>query len=251
MSLARLHEHRQIWARKTVLAPIYNRWFDAVLAEISPGARVLELGAGPGFFAARARAMRGDLTWVSSELIPTPWNQVVADAHRLPLRSQTFDALVGLDVLHHLARPGDFFQEAARVLRPAGRIVMVEPWITPASYPIYRFLHQERCSLGVDAWAPFGSQAETPKDAFDGDSAIVWALARRTPAVRWAELGFAPPQVRALNNFAYVLSLGFKRPCLLPAGLTAPLLRLEDAMSALAPWLGARALVSWRRVPTA
>jgi SAM-dependent methyltransferase len=244
MSLAQLQEHRRIWAEKPVLSAIYRRWFDAVLDATPRGARVLELGAGPGFFAEHARSARRDLVWISSELTPTPWNQLVADALRLPLRAQSFDAVVGLDVLHHLGRPADFFREAARVLRPSGRVVMVEPWITPASYPIYRFLHQEDCRLGVDPWAPFGHDK---KDSFEGDAAVVWALVRRTADERWRELGFRPPEVRPLNGFAYLLSLGFKRPSLLPAALASPLFRLEDWTEPLARWLGLRAQVIWRR----
>ncbi len=248
MSLERLATHRRIWSRKPTLATIYGQWFDLLLADMPPGARVLEVGAGPGFFAEHARRMRRDLRWISSDLIRTPWNHVVADALRLPVREGTFDFIAGLDVLHHFSRPRDFFREAARALRPAGRIVLVEPWITPVSYPIYRFLHQEDCRLEVDPWAPFGADGSGAKDAFDGDAALVWALVRRTSETNWRALGFLPPRVRPLNCFAYILSLGFKPASLLPRGLAAPLVRLDAATSSrLASRLGARACVVWER----
>jgi len=244
VSLAQLHEHRRVWAAKPALQRIYEVWFDRLLSGLGSGARVLEVGAGPGFLAEYARRRRPDLRWHSSDLLATPWNDIVADALRLPLASASVDAVVGLDFIHHLARPADFFRESARVLRPGGVVTAVEPWITPASLPVYLFLHQERCRLRVDPWKPFAE--DDRKDAFDGESALVWALARAR-AEEWASLGFDPPARRALNAFAYLASLGFKRASLLPRLALGPLLRLDRWAEPLAGWLGLRVYVRWRR----
>src|SRR5262249_8884520 len=137
MSLARLHVHRATWAAKPVLRAVYTVWFDQLLSVLPEDARVLEVGAGPGFMAEYARAQRPDLRWQASDLLAAPWNDFVADAQRLPLIDASLDAVVGLDFVHHLARPADFFAEAARVLRGGGFVAAIEPWITPLSLPIY------------------------------------------------------------------------------------------------------------------
>lgn len=245
MSLERLREHRRLWRQKPVLARVYGAWFDAILSELPQGARVLEVGAGPGFFAEHSRRSRPDLRWIASDLVGTPWNDVAADALKLPLRSESIDAVVGLDFLHHLAHPADFFREARRVLAPSGRLVAIEPWLTPFSYPVYRFLHHERCRLRLDPWDPFSDTAA--KDAFDGDSGLVRALVRRTSAEQWRQLGLLAPRVHPLNAFAYLLSLGFKPSCLLPYGAARALIRLDEAGRALAPWLGLRTRLVWER----
>lgn len=245
MSLPTLEEHRRIWDRKPVLERVYRAWFDALLGLLPQGAQVLEVGAGPGFFSLHARRARPDLRWVASDLTPAPWNDVAADAGRLPLRSASVEAVVGLDVIHHLGDPGRFLGEAARVLKAGGRLAAVEPWVTPFSYPVYRWLHQEGCRPGVDPWRPFGDRRE--KEAFEGDNGILTRLVRVTPAERWRSLGFRPPQLVLLNGFAYLLSLGFREGSLLPSRLAPLLLALDRRAAPLASLLGMRALAFWDR----
>jgi SAM-dependent methyltransferase len=244
VSFERLHEHRRLWRAKPVLARVYAPWFDALLAAAPPASRVLEVGAGPGFLEEAARERRADLRWTSSDLHPSPWNDLAADAGRLPLASGAVDAVMGLDVLHHLADPAAHFREAARVLRPEGRIALVEPWITPLSWVVYRFFHHEECRLSVDPWNPFPGPA---KDSFDGDAAVPWKLVRETSAARWRELGFFPPTVLRVNAFGYLLSLGFRPASLLPASLAGPMAALDRATRVLAPLTALRALLFWNR----
>lgn len=64
-----------------------------------------------------------------------PADRVIADARALPLADGTFDVVIVQGGLHHVERlPDDLdrvLAEAARVLRPDGRFVAVEPWRTP------------------------------------------------------------------------------------------------------------------------
>lgn len=245
MSLERLREHRDLWKTKPVLAEVYGVWFRELVSLAAPGARVLEVGAGPGLLSEWAHRHRPDLRWIAADILPASWNDLAADASALPLREQGVDLLVGIDVLHHLARPRDFFKEAARVIGPRGRLALVEPWVTALSYPIYRFVHQEGCTLGIDPWDPFG--AATAKDAFEGDGALPWSIVRSTGESGWRALGFESPRVVTANGFAYLMTLGFRRGSLLPRWGAGALLRMDAALRGLSRWTGMRALLTWER----
>lgn len=245
MSIEKLEEHRRLWEEKPLLRRVYAVWFDSLLEAQPQGARVLELGAGPGLLAGYARERRPDLRWTASDILPAAWNDVAANALRLPFGPGVFDGVVGLDVLHHLARPAAFFEEVARVLSPTGTLTMVEPWVTPFSYPIYRWLHPEGCRLSIDPWAPFGAGEQ--KDAFDGDGAIVWKLIRRSPPERWAALGLTAPRTSLFTGFAYLASLGFREGSLVPDRAGPALLGLDRGARVMAGWLGMRVRAVWRR----
>jgi SAM-dependent methyltransferase len=249
MSLDLLEEHRRMWQAKPVLSDVYRVWFDALLGALEPShRRVLELGAGPGFFTEYARRRRPGLVWIAADLVATPWNDVAADGLRLPFRTASLDTILAVDLLHHLARPMQFFEEAGRTLAPGGRVAVIEPWVTPLSYPIYRWLHQEGCTPGLDPRQPFGGGAKQP---MDGDAAVVWRLVRASTEADWRRVGFAPPRCAVLNGFAYLASLGFKRWSLLPRRLAPALLRLDGAAAALAPLLGLRVHAVWEKVAAA
>ena len=244
MSLQRLDDHRRIWSEKPVLERVYAPWFDALLAEAGPGQRALEVGAGPGFMAAHARVRRPDIRWVATDVLAAPWNDVAADAGRMPFAAASFDAVLCLDLIHHLARPRDFFAEAARVLRPGGRIAAIEPWVSPLSYPIYRWLHEEGCDLGIDPWDPFPASAGA-KEAFEGNGALTWRVARSGDARQWMEMGLRPPRVRALNAFGYLLSLGFRKGSLLPESWVPFARRIDELTRPIAPLTAMRAMIVW------
>ena len=231
MSLDLLHEHRRVFAQKAVLGEVYGVWFDRLLEGLPPNGLVLEAGAGPGLFRPHALRVRPDLRWIALDLIDAPWNDVVADAQVLPFRAASFDAVVGVDFIHHLATPLEFFKDVARVLKPGGELRVVEPWVSPFSYPIYRFFHQEGATLGLDAARPF--QKGGSKAPFEGDAGVTRSLRSGVDAAAWQRLGFAAgAELTKINGFAYLLSFGFKAPSLLPRFLAGPVMALDRLLPA-------------------
>lgn len=222
---ARLAGHRDAWLRKPSLRAVYGDFHKRLLDACPPG-RLLDIGSGSGHLSGLASDV------VSIDILPSPWVDCVADAHRLPFSDGSFSGAVMIDVLHHLERPTEFFAEVARVLRPGGRLAMVEPAITPLSWLFYNFIHEEPVDLSAD---PFATADPDPdRDPFDANQAIPTLLfgrasGRRRFVERFPELALVSRERFSL--FAYPLTGGFKAWSLIPAAAVAPMLRLEQVLS--------------------
>jgi SAM-dependent methyltransferase len=107
---------------------------------------VLELGAGAGFLAEYIPGL------VTSEVFFCRGVSVVADGQQMPFATASLRAIVFTDVLHHLPDVRLFFREAARCLRPGGRVIMIEPWVSAWSSFIYPRLHHERYDPSAPTW---------------------------------------------------------------------------------------------------
>jgi SAM-dependent methyltransferase len=223
----RIAEHGRQWRKKPALRDIYVDLYRRMAAARAAGP-TLEIGGGSGIF----KEFAPDT--VTTDILSAPWLDLVADAQTLPFAPASFANVVMFDVLHHIEFPRKFFTEASRILKPGGRIIMVEPAITPLSWPFYRFVHPEPVRMGDD---PLQDGAADPtRDAFDANQAIptlIFGRHRHHFARLFPE--FAVVEKRWLSLFAYPLSGGFKPWSLIPYALVAPVLRLEDA---LAPVLG-------------
>jgi len=228
---ATLARHRAAWQARPELRGVYREWFDRLLAAVAARRPVVEVGSGPGFFKECLPSL------VATDVVPGLSVDVRCDADALPFRSASVGAIVMVDTLHHLPRPLDFLAEAARVLRPGGRLAMVEPWITAPSWVLYRFFHHEECRLGVDVARPFDSDA---KAALDGNAAIPYlALARLSGAGLPLHLVKAEPFV----GLPYLATFGFKVGRPLP-GLFQTLARGgEAALRPLARWVATRIFI--------
>lgn len=54
---------------------------------------------------------------------------------------------------------------------------MIETWITPASYILYRYFHHKECKLHIEIDSPFDFME---KKAFDGNATIPYKLVRHS-----------------------------------------------------------------------
>jgi ubiquinone/menaquinone biosynthesis C-methylase UbiE len=166
--------------------------------------RTLELGAGTGLNLAhygpavseliltepdrfmarrlRARVAETDVAAASVEVIEAP-------AEELPVDHSSVDTVVSTLVLCTVADPDRASVEVARVLRPGGRMLVLEHVVSPDNPRVARWQHRLR-----RPWSWFGAGCNCNRDTRDTLAAAGFAV----EALDRDELPKAPPIVRPL-----------------------------------------------------
>jgi SAM-dependent methyltransferase len=208
-----------MWERKSGLRLVYKDFYNRIAAACVPRVTV-EIGSGIGNLKQRLTNV------VATDVQFSPWLDLVADAQKLPFAPDAASNIVMVDVLHHLEFPAIFFREAERILRPGGRIVMVEPAITLGSTLFYRLLHHEPVNTSID---PLLMGAPDPtRNPGVSNQAIPTLIAVKYRA-RFAAL-FPGLRIERIDSFsfaAYPMSGGFKAWNLLPTKVARHLLHFE------------------------
>lgn len=207
---------RRTLQHKPFLRRIYREWYALLVARIQALDPVLELGSGAGFLSeVRPGILRSDL-------IRIPGLSLSADACHLPFKDAQLGAIVMTNVLHHIPDVAQFMAEATRCLRPGGHVVMVEPWNTPWSRWVYRWLHSEPFDPGATWEFPFRGPLSS------ANNALPWILFQRDrgrfekafPSLRIVT-------VRPVMPLVYLLSGGIARPLGAPGWSYQPCRILE------------------------
>ncbi len=224
-----LEGYARVWDQKPVLRLIYDDFYDRIVDSCVPG-MTLEIGGGIGNLKQRL----GNV--ISTDVQFAPWLNCVADAQILPFADASIDNIVMVDVLHHVESPATFFREAERILRPGGRIVMVEPAITWGSTLFYRFLHQEPVVTSADPLVD--GERSKDRDPYDSNQAIPTLIA--TSHLNRFHRLFPTLRVSGLHWFSfavYPLSGGFKSWSLVSERVARRLLDLERKLEPAFGWL--------------
>jgi len=239
-AVRKLHEHHERWNKKPGIRLIYRDYFNTILDHCVNG-KTLEVGAGFGAFKDYSEHT------VSTDIVRMKRLDVVCDAHYLPFASASFSNIVAIDFLHHLERPIKFLQQAADILRIGGRLVVLEPAITPVGRLLYA-LHNEPVDMSAN---PFeDGPLSVNRRPFDANQAIGTLLVRSFND----ELGEKVPEFKLIHRrwkglVAYPLSGGFRRWTLLPYWMIEFLLKFEEYCL---PWVGqlmaCRLLIVFERV---
>jgi SAM-dependent methyltransferase len=180
-----------------------------VLLDVGCGRRPYE-----PLFAGRVRRYVG-ADWPSHAERARP--DLVADALSLPVRSGAVDTLLATEVVEHLPSPDRFLEEAARVLRPGGTLLLTVPFLEPLHEEprdFYRFTPHglrvllERHGFTCDAVRARGGWWSVSLGSFVSQSVYEWANPERADGSRRDNplaLALVLPFCAACQLLAYAL----------------------------------------------
>ncbi len=229
---------REVIRRKPFLRKVYEGWYSWIARNVpqGPGA-VVELGSGAGFLDEYIPGL------ITSEVFLCPHVRVVLDGRALPFRDSSLKAVAMVDVFHHVPDVRALLQEASRCLMPGGRILMVEPWMTPFSRRVYTRLHHEPVDMEAGSWS-FPSSGPLS----GANTALPWIVFERDlETFRRDFPGLELEGIDIVNPFSYLLSGGVSTRSLVPGFFFPAVDLVERILSRRAKTLGMFARISVRR----
>lgn len=231
-------ENEKHWQRKPILKTIYRGFHEDIAKHLSAleASLVVELGSGIGNIKdVIPNALRTDL-------FPNPWLDQTENAYKLSFGNNTVSDLILFDVFHHLRYPGTALSEFWRVLRPGGRVLVFDPYISLLGLLIYGVMHHE--PIGWHDKIIWNSPEDWSPDQADYYAAQ--GNATRVFYSRITEPKFEQWKIitrQRSSAFSYVASGGYSGPQLYPDRFYPQICSIESVLDKVPQLFGTRILV--------
>ena len=238
-----IDKNLQLWNRKPLLQKIYTEFHRQMATYLShlPDGKVVELGSGIG----NIHDTIPDC--IRTELFPFPWIDQIENAYKLTFADTSVSDLLMMDVFHHLRYPGTALEEFHRVLKPRGRLIILEPGLGLLGYVVYGLFHPEPIGLARQiTWlAPDGWSAdELDYYAAQGNATYVFAQGRFSHHLGDWKIA----EVKRIVSVAYAASGGYAGPQLYPTFLYPFMIILDRILSPFSMVFGTRLLVVLEKI---
>jgi SAM-dependent methyltransferase len=214
--------HGQIINNNTFLKKIYEEWYQQIksYSGYTENGQYVELGSGSGFIKEIMPQV------VTSDVIDVATVDKVFSAYKMPFENNSVDGIFMIDVFHHLADVRLFLEEARRVLKKGGVVVMSEPWNCLWAKFIYRNFHHEL----YDDKRNWTFISEGPLSGANG--ALPWIVFERDRKIFENEFPhFKIEEIKLHTPFRYLASGGLSFKQFTPAFLFRPFTLIDKVFS--------------------
>ena len=210
---ALLRAHQQVWKRKHILRYYYETWYKLIDEALLPGT-IVEIASGIGNFSSWADRRK----IIATDILCGQNVAVVTDAHYLPFSTGSISNFVMIDALHHMAKPMQVLARAAECLKPGGRFVMLESFMSTWGNLVFKFFHHEPPDFSYNIEKPL----ERMPEIWRGNPAmsrLVFDHPDRLP--------LAIEKISYHEFLSYPLCGGFTYRSLLPAPILRAMHKIE------------------------
>lgn len=210
--------HGEIIRNKIFLRKLYEEWYSIFLAEIKnlPEGMLIELGSGGGFLKEIEPRV------ICSDVIDLPTNDMTFSALEMPFEDNSVSGIFMIDTMHHIPDSEKFLNEAKRVLKKGGKIIMIEPANSLWGRFIYKNFHHEPFNPNGDWTIPSTGPLSGANGALPW---IVFIRDRNQFKNKFPE--FRIESCQYVNPLSYLFSGGVSRRQLLP-DVSYPAVKLVD-----------------------
>jgi SAM-dependent methyltransferase len=218
----RIEAHRLISEMKPeFLRVVADQQHDVLnrFTHFNPNKTALELGAGS------IPLNQTDPSFFATDIVREDHLDVVLSAMDLGIRSDSVDVIAAIQTFHHLNDPSTFFVEAIRVLKPGGRIILIEPFHNYFSRLIYPHLFHTENYLRDAPWVRPGSGPMTEANQALSYCVFVRDSSRFSSEFSQLKIVFAGSHATGLR---YLLTGGLNFRKLAPNCLLNLLRRIEN-----------------------
>ena len=201
---------------------------------IRPDSIGVDIGCGAGFSREFIRCQRLLLTDVARHDFLDVQG---VDALHLPFAGGAFDFVIAANVIHHLPYPTRFLDEARRVLRPGGLLLMHEVQASTLCCAVLRTMRHEGYSFDVDVFDAT-RMCTDPDDPWGGNNAIPRLMFDDHEAFQLAQPGWRILRDEPCEGVTFLNSGGVTAKTAyvpLPRFVLKALERIGDGLARLAP----------------
>lgn len=223
--------------KKQFLKLLYKDFYKELRPKKIPKGKIIEIGSGPGFIK--------DIipNAITTDVVKGQDIDKVFSATKIPYKNNTVSCFVMLNVFHHIKNPQKALKEMLRCLKPGGKIVMLEPYITPLSYLVYKYIHYEAFDAN-SKWKIMGSGRMT-----GANTALPWIVFNRDREIfkkNFPNLEIS--RVKIHTPFSYILSGGVSKYQLVPSSAFSLIRKIEKKIAPINNFIGMFATIELKKI---
>ena len=177
---------------------------------------------------------------ITSDIMELDYLDLVFDCHDIAklraIKDNSLDVITLTNVLHHLRSPIAFLNSAAGKLKPSGKVIATEPFLSVLSKLIFKYLHHE--ALTCDISEPQLNDVHGPLTS--ANQALSWLIFFRER--QWLEdlnenFELASLSIRPFTALSYMITGGISHKLPVPHSLFRAMFPIDLALSRRFPRL--------------